>query len=235
MPAVPGGWFRAADGIGRGISGAAIPTTNGVWVTGADADPAAVARGLDDVSSAGVPYCLQARPGHEDALRELATSRGMTSDAAVPVMALVDGHALDGRDQVDGLRLRALAPHEAATHRDLLAAGFEVPAELVAPLASESVLSVPGVRAFVGEVDAVAVTTALAVRDGEHVGIFNVATPPHHRGRGYGAAITAFATLDAVSDGAAGAWLQSSAVGLSVYERLGFRTLEHWPCWVADA
>jgi GNAT superfamily N-acetyltransferase len=56
-------------------------------------------------------------------------------------------------------------------------------------------------------------------------------TPGPHRRRGYGAAITAHAALDARAAGAKWAWLQSTEAGHRVYERLGFTTLERWPVW----
>ena len=65
------------------------------------------------------------------------------------------------------------------------------------------------------------------------VGIFNIATPPGSRRRGYGAAMTARVIADGLSDGGRWAWLQSSPAGYSIYERLGFRTLESWQSWLA--
>jgi predicted GNAT family acetyltransferase len=76
-------------------------------------------------------------------------------------------------------------------------------------------------------------STALGVTDGDHVGIFNVATPPAHRGKGYGAAITAWAVGDGFQNGASVAFLQSSPMGFRVYERLGFRTVEDWSVWIS--
>jgi predicted acetyltransferase len=60
------------------------------------------------------------------------------------------------------------------------------------------------------------------VRQGAAVGIFNVATPKSHRGNGYGTAVTSRAVVEGFSAGAAFAYLQSSAIGESVYRRLGF-------------
>jgi predicted GNAT family acetyltransferase len=75
------------------------------------------------------------------------------------------------------------------------------------------------------------VTTGLGVTIDTSVGIFNIATPPEFRRRGYGAAVTARAITDGLEAGATWAWLQSSAIGLRVYEALGFRTSEEWTCW----
>jgi ribosomal protein S18 acetylase RimI-like enzyme len=84
----------------------------------------------------------------------------------------------------------------------------------------------------VGEVGGEPVTTGLGFTFGGSVSIFDIATLPAHRRRGYGAAVTVQAIRDGLSSGASWAWLQSSAAGLSVYERLGFRTVESWPCWI---
>jgi hypothetical protein len=64
-------------------------------------------------------------------------------------------------------------------------------------------------------------------------GVFSVATPPAHRRRGYGAALTARAVTDGLAAGAAWAWLQSSPPGYGIYARLGFRTVETRACWIA--
>jgi len=66
-----------------------------------------------------------------------------------------------------------------------------------------------------------------------HVGLFNVATLPAHRRRGYGAAITERAVRDGLDRGARWAWLQSSTAGYGVYEKLGFRTQQSWECWIS--
>ena len=55
------------------------------------------------------------------------------------------------------------------------------------------------------------------------VAIYNVATVPAARRRGAGAAVTAAAMADAQVDGARWAILETSEMGRSVYERLGFR------------
>jgi hypothetical protein len=50
---------------------------------------------------------------------------------------------------------------------------------------------------------------------------------------GYGAAVTVRAVADGLAAGAKWSWLQSSALGYATYARLGFETVETWPCWVA--
>jgi len=129
--------------------------------------------------------------------------------------------------------IRELPPVEAPEHARLAAAGFEAPAEPFLQLMTPSVLAAPGVRCYLGEGHGEPVKTAVGLTLGSRVGIFNVATPPAYRRRGYGAAVTARAVADGVAAGANWAWLQSSGAGYHVYNRLGFRTTEDWRCWLS--
>src|SRR6476659_7421379 len=79
---------------------------------------------------------------------------------------------------------------------------------------------------YLGRVAGRDVSTSVGLTLGNDVGLFGVATPPEHRGRGYGAALTAAAARDGFAAGADLAWLQSSRLGLPVYRRLGFREVE---------
>ena len=40
---------------------------------------------------------------------------------------------------------------------------------------------------------------------------------------------------DGFESGATWSWLQSSEAGYTLYERLGFRTVARWPCWLHPA
>ena len=150
-------------------------------------------------------------------------------------MVLDDPKALRAAALIDGLTVRLLAGDERAIHEDLLAAGFEMPLEMAHAI-MEFLGGAPGLREFVGEVAGTGVTTAVTLPSIDaSVGVFNVATPPEQRRRGYGAAVTASAALDALVQGARFAWLQSSVTGYRVYQRLGFRVVESWPVWVAPS
>ena len=79
-------------------------------------------------------------------------------------------------------------------------------------------------RSLLAQFDGRPVATALGVLTGDGVSIANVATVPDMRGRGIGRAVT-LATMHAGAQaGARIAVLQSTEMGLGVYERLGFRT-----------
>lgn len=231
---LPDGWTKIESGAFAGVSGVALPTLNGVWVGDVGIAADSVSGLLDRVEATGLPYCLQVRPRGAAHLRELAATRAMTSDDDVPLMAFTDPSALDASRHAQGLVIRELQPAEAGRHASAAAAGFETPVEFFEQLMTTRILEAPGVRAYLGEVDGQPVTTGLGVTLGSHVGIFNVATSPEHRGRGYGAAVTARAITDGLEAGATWSWLQASPSGYRIYERLGFRTLERWHCWIAS-
>ena len=216
------------------VTGVHTPFLNGVWSERADPDPDIVADLLDRVAATGLPHCLQLRPGGSPALSRLAMNLGMSRDEDdVPLMVLEDPSRLGQR--VDGLVVRQLQPGEAELHVRVAAAGFEAPQELFRQLVTPATLGLPEVRCYVGEADGRLVTTGIGVTLGTFVGIFNVATPPADRGRGYGTALTARAVTDGLSAGAMWSWLQSSPPGYPVYEQLGFRPVESWQAWVSAA
>ncbi|HEY2214215.1 MAG TPA: GNAT family N-acetyltransferase, partial [Acidimicrobiales bacterium] len=226
ISASPNGWTSGSNGVMAAVTGVAIPTLNGVWTESANADPRTTGQLLDQVATTGLPYCLQVRPDASSELSEIASTRGMSrDDHPIPLMALdgADRHGAWG--QADGLQIRELDLDEVAAHAQVAAAGFEAPVEVMLQLMTPSVMSLPGVHCYLGEVDGRPVTTGLGVVINASVGIFNIATPPECRRRGYGAALTARVIEDAFRAGATLAWLQSSAQGFAIYEALGFRTV----------
>ena len=232
FPAVPGGWARREGGIVAGVTGVALPMLNGVWSERVDPDPGMVSELLDDVASAGLPYCLQLRPGASAGLRDLAAGRGMVPAESVPLMVLEGTDAFARFIEVEGLVVRELSPDEADAHAAMVATGFGLPVEQFRQFITRPVLALPGVRCYLGEVEGEPVSTGMGVRVGPFVGVFDIATLPPHRGLGYGAAVTARAVADGLAAGAQWCWLQSSAMGHGVYRRLGFQDVERWDFWV---
>ncbi len=230
---VPDGWSRHDGGILAAVTGVQVPSLNGVWVGRVDAGSDTIAGLLDQVAATGLPHCLQSRPGAAQQADGLAAERSMRRDEIIPLMVVERASTPSPTAAADRLVIRELAPDEANLHATVAAAGFEVPAEPFLQLMTPRVLSASGVRCYVGEVGGEPVTTGLGVTLGTSVGIFNIATPPAHRRRGFGAAVTARAVADGFATGATWSWLQATRDGFPVYERLGFRTVEGWRCWVA--
>lgn len=224
-------WLRRGEDMVFGITGISAPTLNGVWSGSERLTATEAAAGLDEVAPTGLPHCLQFSTSAPDAVGRLAADRGLNRSPDIPLMRLDGAPTASPRPAAAEALFRTLDPHEGGVHGDLFARGFDAPLEMVAPLVVPAVLASPAVDVYVGEADGVAVTTGLGVRVGDSLGIFSIATPPEHRGKGYGTAMTAHIVTEGRRAGAHLAWLQSSEAGLRCYERLGFRTVDRWQCW----
>lgn len=230
--AIPSGWVRREDGVVGAASGVPAPTLNGVWPERVVLDAGLVSEVLGQIASLKLPHCLQLRPGAPEHLAALAARRGMVEEEPIPLMVLEDPQHLASAQEVEPLQIRQLAPEEAPLHAHIAARGFEAPEEVFTQLMTPAVLASPGTRCYVGTFEDQVVTTGIGVTLGDFVGIFNIATPPEHRGHGFGAAVTARAASDGLAHGAGWSYLQSSVAGFGVYDRLGYKTLERWACWV---
>ena len=151
---------------------------------------------------------------------------GLTARESLPGM-VVRPDELVSPPSDEALAIDLIAADEASSANAVLAASFGVPIEMLDAIAA-AFLSLEGVSCFVGRVDGEVVATALGITIDDVTGVFNVATMPDHRGRGHGAALTARVVRDGIERGARLAFLQSSALGHRVYQRLGFRDVEEY-------
>lgn len=230
---LPGGWARVEGGVTAAVTGIPVPYLNGVFVIDGSRDR--VASMLEAVAATGLPHCLLLRPEIAGSMGALATRRGMTRTADVPLMVLDGIEAMPQPASPLGLTIRRLQPEEAAVHAHTAAAGFEAPEEVFLRLMTPQMLRFDGARCYIGEVAGEPVATGYGeLSPGGGVGIFNIATIHRFRGRGFGSAVTARALADAAADGATWAWLQSTEDGYHVYERLGFRTAADWQRWISS-
>lgn len=224
------GWSRRVGRVWAVVTEVPAPTMNGVWATSADTSAREIEAAAEAVSVHRIPYCIQARPECRAAAAEAADRRAMLIAPEIPLMTAVG--AVSGA-QPRELAVRRLEETESGLHAELAGRAFGAPPELFESIITETTLALPAARGYVGEVNGHPVCTAIAVTQGDAVGVFNVATTAEYRRRGYGAAVTARAISDGREAGATWSWLQASEVGRGAYERLGFHTLERWACWVA--
>ena len=88
--------------------------------------------------------------------------------------------------------------------------------------------------AYVGYVDGEPVSTAATVPCGDTIGVYNVATLPDHRLRGYGEAVMRHALEEAERERPSRpVVLQSTEAGLRLYERMGFRTVARFSVYAS--
>lgn len=103
---------------------------------------------------------------------------------------------------------------------------FHVPLAWFSEVFDEHFSTRTSFACFVGYCGKTPVATAASVPSNGVIGIYNVATVPDHRERGYAEAITRFAVEQAIQEHGTGRLvLQATWQGLSLYERMGFRAI----------
>jgi ribosomal protein S18 acetylase RimI-like enzyme len=111
---------------------------------------------------------------------------------------------------------------------EVFVTGYEFPLSFAAPLFDlYDDLHGPDspLQSYFAYLDGAPVATSSILYAEGVAGIYDVATLPSARGRGLGAAVTLAPLRDASERGYRVGVLQSSVTGLSVYERIGFRTV----------
>jgi GNAT superfamily N-acetyltransferase len=119
---------------------------------------------------------------------------------------------------------RVIEPPDLEEHRGILIADG-ASTEVVRRLLPDAFLSDPDVALVTADLDGRPVGTALAIRSGDVSGVYNVGTRPSARRRGVGMAATWAAVAAGRSWGCDLVVLQSTEMGQSVYEAMGFRTV----------
>ncbi len=157
-------------------------------------------------------------------LADAAVRRGATPDETrSPAMV---AHSTILADQELDI---ALVTDDAAgaTFGDVAERGYGLPGMAYLQKIQDS-YNAPGIMWAIASTDGTPVGVAAGVLDGETGGIYYVATPPEFRGRGVGAATTAWVTNELFARGARTVTLQASEAGFGVYHRLGFETYDHY-------
>ena len=227
----PHGWRRPGrDADTRLISiGAPLAMFNGVFRNGREPDPAdleAYAQQADDL-----PWSVFSAAEPSPGLRAAAAAAGLTGEHRAPVLTRPAGPV---PPTPDGVVVRAVGPGDRKPYVDLLAAGFEAPREIFDALMTESLMGAPGVTSYLIEAHGEPVATGFGVLAEGLVGIFNVATPPAFRRRGYGRVATEAALREGFAAGATGAYLLPSEMGLPLYRAMGFRPTATWTFLVSE-
>ncbi|GAA4558801.1 GNAT family N-acetyltransferase [Planotetraspora kaengkrachanensis] len=206
-------------------SGIPLPHLNGVFTDSREPDVDEVAEFAHRMTESAVPWSIQVRGEPTPELVEVATRFGLTHRMRLPLMAMP---AAPVTFTSDGHAVRTVDGKEHELYRDVLAAGFEAPVDIMAALAQPEILDMPGATAYLVEADGEPVSTGFGILVGDHIGVFNISTPPGHRRRGYGRTATEAVLRDGYAAGARVAFLQASSDGLPLYELLGFRVVETW-------
>jgi ribosomal protein S18 acetylase RimI-like enzyme len=222
--------IKLDDDVAWGRTGIPLPVFNGAsgaTFTEATAD-ARIDTILDYFRELRVDMTWWVGPTSTPAdLGDRLVAHGLEADETIPGMAMrldawVPPAVPDGIEIVPATD--AAEFHEAM---DVMFEGFEIPRHAQPAFEERFADFCIGPRAiqttYIARIAGRAVSTSLGMLVDGVVGIYNVATAADARRRGAGGAVTAAAMADGQARGARWALLESSEMGRSVYERLGFR------------
>lgn len=216
-----GGAVREDDGLLLTDLGLGVQHLNIAFVTRPLQNPVEqVGRALAFFAERGAPFVVRIREGLDPAAEAACEQLGMPYADTVPGMASL---ALTAPPLPPGLAIqRVTAPRELAAFSRVVAHAFGLPLRLAEGLFPPAILLEPGIELFLGTAGDEPVATATLIRSGGVAGVYNVATLPGHRRRGYGEALTWQAVSAGAARGCDMAALQASEMGRPVYERMGF-------------
>ncbi len=238
---VPGTELREDPGLSFYVTeGVPFPLFNQVYRTRLPREDldARIEEVVGRYAARGLPFMWPVGPftGPPD-LGPRLESHGLTRVEELPGMA-ADLQALDADvPSPAGLTVeRVKDAGVAGEYAEVMRTGFEMP-EFVTGAISEF-LAVLGFAEespfahYVGRLEGEVVATASLSLSAGVAGIFNVATLPEARRRGFGAALTLTALRDARRRGYRICILQSSAMALGIYRRLGFEQYSTYSLYV---
>lgn len=154
-------------------------------------------------------------------LRPLTDAPGMYAEKLLPPLRQLP--ALEVRPVTDTRTRNAFA--------EIMSLAFEIPHSVCAAVYGSELAWMGGFRGYVGFANGKPVTTAAAMITGDVIGLYSVATLQEHRRAGYAEAIMRQVIERAPVSKTV---LQSTRSGLSLYERMGYRTVTTFNVYIAD-
>jgi len=231
MRSLPGMYEKPVSSSVVGlVSGLPLPTLNGVFTDADHPDLAEISSAAASMAGLAVPWSIQLRGEPTPELERLAAEYGLTARTTEPLMLYrpVPGQHLPPAREAAADRIVVAGLADQFDYAAGLAAGFEAPPEIMAPFSAPEVFTIPGVVPYLAREDNGDVATVgLGVFTEGIAGVFNIATPPAYRGRGYGRAVTSRIVADGIARGAGLAYLLATEAGYPLYQSMGFRTVEN--------
>lgn len=178
----------------------------------------------------GLPFAVVFSEGHVE-LALACENAGLRRDDTIPGMALspLPHVAMDPALAIEPVTYEMLP-----TFVDVFCRCFELPHEMATRIITPDYLDTECSHDVVAFVDGEPVACASTYESMGVAGVFNVGTLPSHRGNGYGEAVTWAVMQQAKKRGCHTAVLQSSDMGLGVYQRMGFQTVASYWCYTNE-
>jgi ribosomal protein S18 acetylase RimI-like enzyme len=179
---------------------------------------------IETLRDHGRPFHVNIRSRHRHLYEEELIRIGFSIVANLPLM-VVRPDMFRPMSCPAELNIRLLQPGE-DHHLPLVAQGLGMSIEALEPAMSAANRATSDWSGYAGEVDGELAVTGTAIASPEGAGLISIVADPRFGRRGFGGALTSVAVADAFARGIPRVFLHASAEGLSLYERLGFETLE---------
>jgi GNAT superfamily N-acetyltransferase len=228
----PGFEARLTRDCALALSGEPVADLNMMFVGDEPAAERFMTDALARAAERALPLLAVLSPQIGEALAPAAERAGLIAAGTMPLMVL---HATDpvrlGKPcQVE----RALSPQAVKTAGDLVAAAFDLPRASVANALDASLTEFAGAEAYVALNDGAAMSAVTVTRTGSTAGVWCMATPPEHQGKGMGRALLTRVIDRFQRQGVDRFFLLATPAGRPLYESLGFTLVADCPAWVLD-
>jgi len=225
---------KETDGVVLLASGLPYAMFNRMFVVDPlAAPPTSLGRAREFFGRLGLPWSVCAAPEAVAGLEECVAVVGLKRLPPLPLMLLDRAPRAAPTMQEFTVR-RCVSDADAGDFVRVASRGFAAPRIVFDAFCRPGVYDSPSVTHFVGILGDEPVACATLITTETIAGVYNVATLPRFRGRGFGAAITAHAANDGFASGCAASALQASAMGFGVYERMGYRRVCDYTIWAPD-
>jgi ribosomal protein S18 acetylase RimI-like enzyme len=200
---------------------------NQILVESPDAAVSAIEGGVRLGRERGDPFVVSLRDGVDDRFKPLMPGLGLlaSDDAATQAMTM---HPVSDRarstEPEPGFEIERVADASALEEfRGSVTAGFGADPSVARAMMGVGLLDRREGSVYLGYLKGQPVTAGLGWRTGRTIGVYNIATIPTARRRGFGEAMTARVIADGAAAGCDVAALQASWMGRPIYARLGFQ------------
>lgn len=122
-----------------------------------------------------------------------------------------------------------------STFSEIMSVAFEIPHSVSTAVYGSERGWTGAFKGYIGYSNGKAVTTAASIITGDVIGLYSIATLPQYRRLGFAESLTRQVIEQArATAGVQRTVLQSTPSGLSLYEKMGYRTVTNFEVYIAD-
>ena len=185
---------------------------------------------MSKVAQKGLPALVQIAPALAEALAADAQGHGLSPAGTVPLM--VQRNPAEPRT-LKACEIEAVCDPETADEAmALVSAAFDLPLDQVARSMGANAWAGSGCQVYVARAGGIPVSSVTVTREGATAGVWCMATPREHQGKGWGRALLSGVIDRLRSNGVERFYLFATVAGAPLYRSLGFETIAEEAAWV---